>query len=213
MLFQETHHPCIYLADSVFTHLGIIHLCIQVWRALWNILDNFLFPGKEQLLFSYYISLGIGYGACVVFFLLQYPLHYVARTLHAKHPMLELVFEDFIKLFVIVGTVLIWRGGWGLFKDYFLMEIWHLWVGHGLGWLSLALLNVASSIGVTGVSLDAEFGYGMGLIFPIDYFLSLYSWWQLRKANQVFSSNNEHNILNFPYFNVYKTPTEKYSHS
>ena len=117
--------------------------------------------------------------------LLQYPLYHIAKTLHGKHPMLELVFQDVVTLHILLGTVLCWRGGWGLLKNFVLTKDWHFLVCHILGFLGLASWQVGSTIYKTGVCIDAEHGEGKEMILKLDYFLKLYTWWQEKNANQV----------------------------
>ena len=103
-------------------------------------MDNFIWP--HHLFASYMLSLGIGYGTAVLLTVLQYPFYHIARRLHRTHKILELIFEDAVKLVVVLTTLLMWHGGWGLCKDYILNTPFHFWASHAFGSFFLLVLQV-----------------------------------------------------------------------
>ena len=135
--------------------------------------------------------------------LLQYPLYCIAKMLHRKHPMLELVFQDAVMLYILSGTVLSWRGGWGLFKDFVITREWQYLLCHVVGFFGLASCQVASTIDTAGVCIDAEDGEGAEMFLQLNYFLKLYTWWQERNTNQVCNLVHFQCILKFSSKSIY----------
>ncbi len=170
LLFQVTS-VCRYVLDSVVTHVGVVHLTIQVWRALWNIMHHVILPDEKSLMISYLISLGIGYGACLTLFLFQHPFYLLARKLRLSHWILEHILEIVVKIAATIACVLLWRGGWGLCRDFLLKEEWQFWLAHTLCIGLLMVLQSSGTIGIPSVAVDCEFGWGTGHYYPIDFFL------------------------------------------
>ena len=139
-LLLQPSSPLAYVADSVFSHIIIRTLVVQAWRGLWNVMDAFIYP--HDMLLSYSVCLGAGYGAALIIALLQYPVYHLARALRRKHHLLELILEDIYKIFITLTTIVIWRGGWGLCKDFAIMIEEHSWLAHGVGSAGLLLLQV-----------------------------------------------------------------------
>lgn len=165
------------------SHLAVTHLCIQVWRALWNIMTKLILPLEHQLLKSYLVSLGAGYAACLLLFLLQHPLYLLARKLRRTHKIWEHILEVSVKIVATFACVLLWRGGWGLCRDFLLKEVWHFWLAHALGSGLLLCVLSLGTIGIPSVAVDCEFGWGSGQYYPVDVFLH----WYFRRTFQRFS--------------------------
>lgn len=161
------------------SHLLVTHLSVQVWRCLWNMMDAFFFTFLNvALLESYLISIGSGYTFCLLLFALQYPFYLCARRLRQTHRFAEHVFEVFIKVLATGASVLLWRGTWGLCRDFLLKKLWHFWITHAMAVLVLVTIQVFSTIGHPVISVDCEHGWGAGQIYTIDYFRNLYLHWR-----------------------------------
>ena len=153
-------------------------MCIY-WSSMWNFLDNTLYP--SNLLVSYFISLGIGYSILIFFFAAETRLVNIAKNLLKHNDFMGLVFEDSIKLIASLATVLIWRGGWGLMKDYMLSDDqWDAWLCHILGIGGLLVLQCGSTLSSISIVVDGERGEGQDINFSVDYFS--YLWQQYHSA-------------------------------
>ena len=172
--FFQPNTICRYVLDSAISHLGVVHISIQVWRALWNILTHTVLPGKSLLMKSYLVSLGAGYGLCFILFALQHPLYLLARKLRPTHWVLEHALEVFVKIKATGAAVLLWRGGWGLCRDFLLKDEWQFWLAHSCGVGLLIVVQASGTIGIPSIAIDCEFGWGTGQYYPVEFFLQWY---------------------------------------
>lgn len=177
--FQPTT-ICRYVLDSVLSHVGVTHLSVQVWRALWNTFKHVIVLPDNSLLKSYVLCLGAGYAFCLLLFILQNPLYLLARKLRPVHWILEHMLEVIIKIVATLVCVLLWRGGWGLCRDFLLKDEWHFWIAHSVGMSLLLIVQASPTIGIPSVAVDCEFGWGTGQFYPVDFFLHWYykTWFQ-----------------------------------
>ena len=123
---------------------------------------------------SYLVSLGAGYGFCFILFALQHPLYLLARKLRPTHWLLEHGLEVFVKILATGASVLLWRGGWGLCRDFLLKEEWQFWLAHSCGIGFLVIVQASATIGIPSIAIDCEFGWGTGQYYPVEFFLQWY---------------------------------------
>ena len=173
-LYLQPTILCRYVLDSAISHVGVVHISVQVWRALWNILTHVIVLPDKSLLNSYLVSLGAGYGFCLLLFALQHPLYQLARKLRPTHWILEHSLEVLVKIIATVASVLLWRGGWGLCRDFLLKEEWQFWLAHACGMGFLLIVQSSGTIGIPSIAIDCEFGWGTGQYYPVDFFLQCY---------------------------------------
>ena len=177
-----------YTADVLLSHLVIHTLNVQVWRGLWNMLDHLILPDDKQT--SYYVSLGAGYTSVILLFIFEFLIHVAARKLHQIHWLLELVLENVVKLTAVTAGLFLWRGGWGLMKDYVIVppkDLQDCWMYHGVGMGLLLFLSAASTLSPVGCAVDGEHGHGKGVCWPIDYCTYLYQSWQQTRQHMPLS--------------------------
>ena len=163
-----------YLLDSLISHVGVVHISVQVWRALWNIFTHVIVLPDKSLLNSYLVSLGAGYTFCLLLFALQHPLYLLARKLRPTHWILEHSLEVFVKIVATITSILLWRGAWGLCRDFLLKREWQFWLAHSCGMGFLLIVQSSGTIGIPSIAVDCEFGWGTGQYYPVDFFLQWY---------------------------------------
>ncbi len=164
-----------YILLSLLTHLVISNLAIQVWRALWILMDNVILPTDVSKIESCIIAAGTGYAACTILFTLQYPLFLIARRLREKNWILEYMFDAVIKLIVVFSCILLWRGTWAICRDHFLKTELHFWLAHFISIGTLFLMGTATTIAHPGRAVDFQNGWGRDQIYDVDYFLEFYN--------------------------------------
>ena len=126
--------PCYFLLDVLFTHFIIGTLSIQVWRGLWNVIDNILLP--DDKLKSYYICLGFGAGASLLLLSLEELICRLSTWSKRHHWLLALAMEDIMKFVAVIVGLVLWRGSWGMMKDYVIAgpcDTVDCWIYHGAG--------------------------------------------------------------------------------
>jgi len=155
-----------FILDCCFTQFIIVPSSICIWRAIWNILDAFVFPHLHE--WSDLVSLTAGFVGISVFFLLQYPTSFVSQRLD-KYPWPKLVFEDVMFLMLTWLNLLLWRGGWNLCENHFLPDP-HLggWVSHCIGTVGLLSMQVFNNVGLHGIVRDGSYSNGEGF-YPTQY--------------------------------------------
>ncbi len=121
---------------------------------------------------SYLLSLGAGYATCLFMFAMQYPMYVLSKKAGEYHYLIEHGLEVVTKFVAVISSVLLWRGAWGLCKDYLLTTPLHFWLSHGVGIGLLFLLHSASSIASPAIA--KECGSASGQFYPVDFFLHLY---------------------------------------
>ena len=131
-------------------------------------MDLLLLP--DDILLSYYVSLGSGAGVSLLLFTLQYPLSIAGRWLLEHHWMLMLLLQQVVSVVAIAGTLLVWRGGWGLNRDYLLDSPLDAALAHGLGALGLLLTNTFATVSSLAVGVDADGRRVDGFSYEIHYF-------------------------------------------
>ncbi|KAG8223605.1 hypothetical protein J437_LFUL004129 [Ladona fulva] len=128
---------CRYIVDCLLSVLVIGTLVVVVWRGAWNLLDQLLFPERED--WSAWGSLVLGYGLVIFVFSLQVPVQALCSHLQG---IWRLIVADLYLFLSFCGTVNVWRGVWNLLNVYFLP--------------ALMLFGCSNSILVRGVLLDGE---------------------------------------------------------
>lgn len=169
-IFQMFETPCLYFMDTIFTAIVLQGIGVLVWVGMWNLFDAIILP--HDLYTSYIISIVAGYTSAVLLFLLQYPTFLIAAKLYQRGRIYGLLFEICINMAAFVAMLLLWRGGWGMTKDYVLTQrwAWDCWLCHGLGAAGLLLCQVGLVLGGVGCNVDGERGGGYDVVWPIDYF-------------------------------------------
>ncbi|XP_055635084.1 uncharacterized protein LOC129774984 isoform X3 [Toxorhynchites rutilus septentrionalis] len=161
-----TKEPGLYVLDCMFSVLVIGSLVVFVWRGLWVLLDQSLFPEDSAL--TAWASVLIGYGVTGVTFSLQPLMRWTCDRLTG---IWRVIVADLFLFFSFIGTINVWRGVWQLLDHYFLPDnrILSDWITHGVSLLLLILLNCSNSVLVRGVYIDAEEPAGQCVVFPVYY--------------------------------------------
>lgn len=172
-MFGLQIHDAAFVADVLFSHILLNFVMCVYWAAVWNVFDRTMYP--DNLLISYVISLGVGCGALIFLFIAETRLVGITKHVCRRNAFLGLVFEDCIKLIASLVTVFIWRGGWGLMKDYVLTDdAWDAWLCHIIGIGGLMVLQCGSTLSGLSVAVDGELGEGRDISFSVDYFSHLW---------------------------------------
>ncbi|XP_055635083.1 uncharacterized protein LOC129774984 isoform X2 [Toxorhynchites rutilus septentrionalis] len=163
---EGTKEPGLYVLDCMFSVLVIGSLVVFVWRGLWVLLDQSLFPEDSAL--TAWASVLIGYGVTGVTFSLQPLMRWTCDRLTG---IWRVIVADLFLFFSFIGTINVWRGVWQLLDHYFLPDnrILSDWITHGVSLLLLILLNCSNSVLVRGVYIDAEEPAGQCVVFPVYY--------------------------------------------
>lgn len=170
-----------YAADVVFSFVVLNFVMCVYWSAVWNFLDKSVHP--DNLLISYVISLALGCTVLILFLVSEAYLIRVTKHLLDRGFLIGLMFEDGVKIVASIVTVLIWRGGWGLLKDYLLTDSQQVaWVCHIVGIGVLMLLQCSSTLSTLSVTVDGELGEGKDITFSINYFTHLWKLYHYRTA-------------------------------
>jgi len=162
---------CAFVCDCLFTQFVIVSSSICIWRSIWNILDEFIFPQRHFR--SDVVSLAAGFSVTSVILFSCWPLSAVSRRLDCR-PTLKLLFENFIFLVLTWSCLLLWRGSWNLCVRKFLPAdgpagpAVGAWVSHALGTLGLMTLQTFNTVGLNGIDRDGSYTGGSG-IFAISF--------------------------------------------
>jgi len=114
--FLKPNHRFRYLTDACFTSVIIQTLCILLWFTLWSIVDILILPGDTYR--SYIVSLFSGYVVVIAVFFVQSPVYQLTYDAYLTSPLLALAVEDIYKVVATIATLNVWRGLWGLIKDF-----------------------------------------------------------------------------------------------
>ena len=119
---------------------------ICIWRGIWNVCDEFLFPHRH--LTSDLVSISTGYAVVGVLFLLQAPMSLVSAKLHKRSSIVaKVVWENAIMFVATWGNLLMWRGGWDLCLKYIIPDkVIGGWISHIMGTFGLIALQVNHDI-------------------------------------------------------------------
>ncbi|XP_066263759.1 uncharacterized protein [Branchiostoma lanceolatum] len=155
-----------FTLDVFFSVFVFDLISLAYWAGYWGLLDVLMFP--EDLCFSYWVSLGIGYAIHLVTIFLQFPVHKASRNLRgAKLEFWKrLALEDAFLFVVNFGVVNSWRGLWDLYDCYFLPDQPKLsaWLSVGIGALLCYLVCAGRTLGGIGVTVDGEEEDGTGVL-------------------------------------------------
>ena len=134
-----------------------------MWRGIWNVLDETLFP--DNLLLSDVTSLALGYIILILLFLLEYPASRISSCLERKKlPTAKILFEDFVMAVATWGVLMIWRGAWDLLHSYFFPDkLVGGWVSHAIGVTGLLILQGFGNVGTNGIDVDGSYPGGAGI--------------------------------------------------
>ncbi|XP_063982798.1 uncharacterized protein LOC135165439 isoform X4 [Diachasmimorpha longicaudata] len=165
--YRANSRDCtLYILDCAFS-VGVVGtLVVFVWRGIWVLLDNHLFPDNRE--YSAIGSMVIGYIIVAITFCFQPVMRYVCSRLQGLSRLLA---ADAFLVLSFLGTVNVWRGIWGLLEVWLFPENMELscWITHAGCFLFLGLLNCSNSILVRGVYIDAEEEEGKCVVFPCHY--------------------------------------------
>ncbi|XP_050443179.1 uncharacterized protein LOC126847142 isoform X3 [Adelges cooleyi] len=157
----------LYVLDSFFSVCIIGSLVVIVWRGVWNIMDEYLYPDMQDI--SAWLSLAIGYGVVLIAFALQPTVKSIVKKVRGIKRMFIV---DTYLLFSFFGAVNVWRGIWTMLDVYFLPDapMTSYWISHIACFAILVALNSSNSILVRGVYMDAEEDGTQCVDFPCYYF-------------------------------------------
>lgn len=135
IMSEQKVEICLRLADSAWSFLVVLPVCVFYWSGTWKLADHYLSLTQEKdELLTYYLSLAIGlsFGLSGYFIL---PV--LGRCILPQNSTLHLcVSRIFIYLFAF-GTVNYWRGIW-MITDHFL--------GYETKWSGIAYVIVTFSL-------------------------------------------------------------------
>ncbi|XP_066263766.1 uncharacterized protein [Branchiostoma lanceolatum] len=158
-----------FVLDVMFSLWVCDFATVQYWAGLWGFLDVVLFP--DNPCFSYWLSVGIGYGVHLLATFVQYPVSALSKQLKGTEQEFwkRLALEDAYLLIVNCGVVNIWRGVWSVYDCYVLPEQPKLsaWLSHGVGAAVCYLVFAGRSLsngGGIGVSIDGETDDGTAVL-------------------------------------------------
>ncbi|XP_060863733.1 uncharacterized protein LOC132940260 isoform X2 [Metopolophium dirhodum] len=156
----------LYVLDSFFSVCIIGSLVVIVWRGVWSLMDNYLYPDDYNT--SAILSLVIGYSVVLLAFALQ-PA--IKKLVNKVNGFKRILFVDVYLLFSFFGAVNVWRGVWAMLDIHFIPDapITSYWVSHIACFGFLVLLNSSNSILVRGVYIDAEEDGTQCVDFPCYY--------------------------------------------
>ncbi|XP_050443178.1 uncharacterized protein LOC126847142 isoform X2 [Adelges cooleyi] len=175
----------LYVLDSFFSVCIIGSLVVIVWRGVWNIMDEYLYPDMQDI--SAWLSLAIGYGVVLIAFALQPTVKSIVKKVRGIKRMFIV---DTYLLFSFFGAVNVWRGIWTMLDVYFLPDapMTSYWISHIACFAILVALNSSNSILVRGVYMDAEEDGTQCVDFPCYYFRLLV---QKRKRKKTRNAEQE----------------------
>ncbi|CAI6365731.1 unnamed protein product [Macrosiphum euphorbiae] len=156
----------LYVLDSFFSVCIIGSLVVIVWRGVWGLMDDYLYPDDYHT--SAILSLVIGYSVVLLAFALQ-PA--IKKLVNKVNGFKRILFVDVYLLFSFFGAVNVWRGVWAMLDIHFIPDapITSYWVSHIACFAFLVLLNSSNSILVRGVYIDAEEDGTQCVDFPCYY--------------------------------------------
>ena len=120
-------------------------------------MDILLFPDDQFK--SYYISLTIGISISIILMATEELIRRLHLICNQKHWLLGLMLEDIFKFIAVAVALVLWRGGWGMMKDYVIVgsrQYVDSWLYHGVGMIGLMMLNASSSVSPFGCHVDME---------------------------------------------------------
>ncbi|XP_060835038.1 uncharacterized protein LOC132918007 isoform X1 [Rhopalosiphum padi] len=156
----------LYVLDSFFSVCIIGSLVVIVWRGVWSLMDEYIYPGDDNT--SAILSLVIGYSVVLLAFALQPAVKKMVNKINGLKRILAV---DVYLLFSFFGAVNVWRGVWIMLDIHFIPDapITSYWISHIACFGFLVLLNSSNSILVRGVYIDAEEDGTQCVDFPCYY--------------------------------------------
>ncbi|XP_026804544.1 uncharacterized protein LOC113548076 isoform X2 [Rhopalosiphum maidis] len=156
----------LYVLDSFFSVCIIGSLVVIVWRGVWSLMDEYIYPGDDNT--SAILSLVIGYSVVLLAFALQPAVKKLVNKINGLKRILAV---DVYLLFSFFGAVNVWRGVWIMLDIHFIPDapITSYWISHIACFGFLVLLNSSNSILVRGVYIDAEEDGTQCVDFPCYY--------------------------------------------
>ena len=142
--FLQPSNILLYMIDACFSTLVILTLVILVWFALWSIGDYLISPADAFR--SYILSLSIGYVVVIAVFVVQSSVFHFAYGSYQRSPQLALAVEHAYKVVATLATLHLWRGLWGIFKDFVLTKDTNLPLAfsfHAVGFVFMILFGVS----------------------------------------------------------------------
>ncbi|XP_015374492.1 PREDICTED: uncharacterized protein LOC107169301 isoform X1 [Diuraphis noxia] len=175
----------LYVLDSFFSVCIIGSLVVIIWRGVWSLMDDYLYPDDGNT--SAILSLVLGYSVVLLAFALQ-PA--VKKLVNKVNGLKRILYVDVYLLFSFFGAVNVWRGVWTMLDIHFIPDapITSYWVSHIACFGFLVLLNSSNSILVRGVYIDAEEDGTQCVDFPCYYVRLLV---QKRKRKKQIRNNEE----------------------
>jgi succinate dehydrogenase hydrophobic anchor subunit len=125
---------------------------ILLWFALWSISDILILPVDTYR--SYIVSLVGGYAVVMAVFTVQSSVYQLAKVAHLKSPLYALAIEDAYKLVATLATLHLWRGLWGIIKDFVFTNdtgFMLAWFYHVIGFVVMIILGVSKVTTFSGV--------------------------------------------------------------
>lgn len=126
-----------------------------MWRCLWNLGDRTIYPTDK--FHSYIVCLAVGTITAIVLLCSTMLIRWLIERAHRTHWILGVGVEDIVHVLTTVSCLLMWRGGWGLIKDYVLVDdIQDAWLFMGVGLTGALIFSVSSTYAAVGCSVDGE---------------------------------------------------------